>query len=320
MEVISLRRGDSWAGVRVLVVGFNADGQSAADNLLHLGAEVAIVDPVARTDADEFADLLGVLGAEVVRGSGAPSPDWLSTHSWDLVVASGEAAAGMALDAIRVAYPEVPLISSLDLARQFEPEQVWLVVGAPSAEDSHAAQVAHGAAAMLRAGGVVVAVAGQERSAMELVMEPERYDALVLVITSEALAVSGPLRPQAACVLVAAEGLGAAFADTERACIYRPEDPATEQMVREADVVEGARAIGITIGTPGLSMLGVVEDVLCDRAFVENRQTSAAEICTVADLKHTDPADIEEVLASVALARAYGVALAPIRAAISETF
>ena len=31
-------------------------------------------------------------------------------------------------------------------------------------------------------------------------------------------------------------------------------------------------------------MVGLVEDVLADRAFVEERQTSAAELCTVADL------------------------------------
>ncbi|MGN6161589.1 MAG: UDP-N-acetylmuramoyl-L-alanine--D-glutamate ligase, partial [Marmoricola sp.] len=73
-------------------------------------------------------------------------------------------------------------------------------------------------------------------------------------------------------------------------------------------------------GTPGVSMLGVVEDVLCDRAFIEDRQTSAAEICTLGDLRRQDDEYVESVLASVALARAYGVALAPIRTAIGETF
>lgn len=172
---------------------------------------------------------------------------------------------------------------------------------------------------MLRAGGAVVAPTS-DRSAMELVMEPERYEALVVLVTPDVLAVSGSLRPLASCVLEGAEGLAPAFTDAERACIYKPEDAATEDMVREADVIEGARAIGITMGTPGLSMLGVVEDVLCDRAFVENRQTSAAEICTLGDLRNSDEASVEEVLASVALARAYGVALAEIRLAISETF
>ena len=44
-------------------------------------------------------------------------------------------------------------------------------------------------------------------------------------------------------------------------------------MVEDADVVEGARAIGFTLGIPGLSMLGVVDDLLVDRAFIEQRAT-----------------------------------------------
>ena len=36
---------------------------------------------------------------------------------------------------------------------------------------------------------------------------------------------------------------------------------------------EGCRAVGFTLGVPGLSELGVVDDVLADRAFVEQRRT-----------------------------------------------
>ena len=52
-------------------------------------------------------------------------------------------------------------------------------------------------------------------------------------------------------------------------------------MVADAEVVEGARAIGFTLGTPGLSMLGVVDDLLVDRAFIEQRRDSALELATV---------------------------------------
>ena len=38
----------------------------------------------------------------------------------------------------------------------------------------------------------------------------------------------------------------------ERACVYNVADPVTEELVREADVVEGARAIGFTLGMPGV--------------------------------------------------------------------
>lgn len=301
MTVPSFRRDDAWAGVRVLVVGFNADGQSAADNLLHLGASVTILDPFATEETREFSDLLGVLGADVRRE--------VSEGDFDLIVIGDPSVA--------VPASEAPRLSSLDLARQFEPDQAWLLVGGSAPDDARAVAIVERAVVMLRAGGVNAAAA-TERTAMELVMEPERYDALVVLVTPEQLSSSGSLRPHSACVIEAVDGLGAAFTDVASACIYRPEEKATEDMVADAEVIEGARAIGVTVGTPGLSMLGLVEDVLCDRAFVENRQTSAAEICTLADLP--DDVDLEALLASVALARAYGVAMPAIRAAISETF
>ena len=85
----------------------------------------------------------------------------------------------------------------------------------------------------------------------------------------------------------------------------------TEQLVMDADVVEGCRAIGFTLGVPGLSMVGLVDDVLADRAFVEQRRTSAAELATLADLQGDAPSVaphyVANALAAAALARAYGV-------------
>lgn len=319
-DLNSLGRGDSWAGVRAVVVGFDADGQSAADNLLHLGADVTVIDPEPKPETEEFAALLSVLGADIRR-------EGIGDIRGDLLVVSGTAATAEALRQVRTTLPEIPVLSALDLARQLEPSQTWMLVGAPDGPSdgpsdgaAQAHRIAHATAAMLRAGGVRAAAGGVERSVMELVMEPEPYEVLVIAVTAGTLAVSGALRPHSACVLRGDAGLGAVFTDAELACVYRLEDPATEDMVREADVIEGARAIGITRGTPGLSMLGVVEDVLCDRAFVENRQTSAAEICTLGELADPSAASVEAVLAAVALARAYGVALAPIRLCISETF
>ena len=50
-------------------------------------------------------------------------------------------------------------------------------------------------------------------------------------------------------------------------------------------------------------MVGVVDDVLADRAFIEERQTSAAELCTVADLASPAPHFVANALAAAALAR-----------------
>src|SRR5581483_8813341 len=91
------------------------------------------------------------------------------------------------------------------------------------------------------------------------------------------------------------------------ACVYNAADPETERLVREADVEEGCRAVGFTLGAPAVSQLGVVDDLLVDRAFVADRQRSAAELASVADVHPPAPHNIADALAAAALARAYGV-------------
>jgi UDP-N-acetylmuramoylalanine--D-glutamate ligase len=90
-------------------------------------------------------------------------------------------------------------------------------------------------------------------------------------------------------------------------------DPETERMVEEADVVEGARAIGFTLGIPGLSMLGVVDDLLVDRAFVEQRRDSALELAKISDIAPAAPHNVENALAAAALARSFGVSALAVR-------
>ena len=78
-------------------------------------------------------------------------------------------------------------------------------------------------------------------------------------------------------------------------------------------MVEGARAVGFTLGTPAVGMVGVVEDVLADRAFVDEREHSAAELCTVADLASPAPHFVANALAAAALARSAGVPTTAVR-------
>src|SRR5699024_4985578 len=95
----------------------------------------------------------------------------------------------------------------------------------------------------------------------------------------------------------------------------------TRQMVTEADVQEAARAIGFSLGTPGPGEVGLVEDVLADRAFVPNRATHAAELGTLADLEHLSGGEVPphlsaNALAAAALARAAGVKPAAVSAGL----
>ena len=91
-------------------------------------------------------------------------------------------------------------------------------------------------------------------------------------------------------------------------------------MVEDADVVEGARAIGFDLGVPGPSDLGVVDGILVDRAFLEERSTSALELTTVGDLAVRGlaaPHIVANILAAAALARSLGVESTAIRDALA---
>src|SRR5690606_13169602 len=76
---------------------------------------------------------------------------------------------------------------------------------------------------------------------------------------------------------------------------------------------EGCRAIGFTLGTPGPSQLGVVDDLLVDRAFVADRYKNAQELAQDSDVRPPDPHNIANALAAAALARAFGVPAAAVR-------
>jgi UDP-N-acetylmuramoylalanine--D-glutamate ligase len=64
---------------------------------------------------------------------------------------------------------------------------------------------------------------------------------------------------------------------------------------------------------PSVGMVGLVADILADRAFVEDRATSAAELCTIADLASPAPHFVANALAAAALARSHGVPQAAVR-------
>jgi UDP-N-acetylmuramoylalanine--D-glutamate ligase len=165
---------------------------------------------------------------------------------------------------------------------------------------------------------------------VEAVMDPAPYDVFAVELSSFQLHYSDSLSAEAAAVLNVAEdhldwydgptGMadyatdkGRIYQRAQKACVYNVADPETERLVRDADVEEGARAIGFTLGMPGVGMVGVVDQILVDRAFIAERQSSAAELCTIDDLASPAPHVVANALAAAALARAHGVPQVAVR-------
>lgn len=177
-------------------------------------------------------------------------------------------------------------------------------------------------ASILKAAGLRTAAVGNIGTPIiDVVLGEQQYDVLAVELSSYQLHWAPSLRVHSAAVLNLAPdhldwhgSMQAYAADKGRiyegntvACVYNVADKATEDLVVEADVEEGCRAIGFTLGAPGPSMLGVVDGILVDRAFVENRQKNAQELAEVKDVNPPAPHNIANALAAAALARAYGV-------------
>jgi UDP-N-acetylmuramoylalanine--D-glutamate ligase len=325
---LELGRHDSWDGVRAVVAGFGVSGFAAADNLTHLGASVTALDESTEGhQKSEKAELLEVLGATVVLGPGSTAtlPDDV-----DVVVTSpGWRPNSPLLEQARAR--GIPVWGEVELAwrlRDPNHDTPWLVVTGTNGKTTTTQMLD----AILRAEGLrSQAVGNVGLPIVEAVMDPLPYDVLAVELSSFQLHYTDSMSAQAAAVLNIAEDhldwyssmldyaadKGKVYERVQRACVYNVEDPLTEQLVRDADVVEGARAIGFTLGMPSVGMLGVVEDILADRAFVEERTSSAAELCTLADLaddgRPPAPHTVQNALAAAALARAHGVSQTAVR-------
>lgn len=325
--------GADWAGLRVLVTGMGVSGFAAADALLELGASVIVVDAGNGTEAqDEKAHLLEVLGADVRRGAEHVA-QWPQDEI-DLVVTSPGWRPSQPILA-HAESQQIPIWAEVELAWRIRPEvgaAPWITVTGTNGKTTTVKMVE----SILQASGLrAIAVGNVGKPVMEAILDTDPYDVLVVELSSFQLHYSYSISALSSCVLNVApdhvdwhgsfEEYAAAKAkiydNTTVACVYNVQDPRTEAMVAEADVVEGARAVGFTIGTPGLSMVGVVEDVLADRAFIEDRATSAAELATFQDLDSAGapaPHTVSNALAAGALTRALGVPTAAVQQGLRD--
>lgn len=315
-----------FTGKHVTVAGLGVSGVPAAKVLHGLGAHVTVVndgdDERARTQAAE----LEALGVTVRLGDGdtlpegteliVTAPGWKPTKP--LFTAAGQAG--------------VPVWGDVELAwrlrgldgRKAAP---WLAVTGTNGKTTTVQMLA----SILKAAGLRTAAVGNIGvSLLDAVTGDTEYDVLAVELSSYQLHWAPSLRAHSAAVLNLAPdhldwhgSMEAYAADKGRiyegnrvACVYNvdaTDKPSTEDLVRAADVEEGCRAIGFTLGTPGPSQLGVVEGLLVDRAFVEDRQKNAQELAEVSDVNPPAPHNIANALAAAGLARAFGVSAAAVR-------
>lgn len=328
-------------GLTAVVAGVGLSGFSAADALLERGAQVTVVDdtrPVEGSAAAERAHLLDVLGARLLLGEDAArlaaDPEPL-LRGVDLVVAS---------PGWRPTHPVLAAADRLGVVVWGEVELAWRLQG-PDGPPWLAVTGTNGKTTTVELLGQVLTAAGlRARTAgnigtpiVDVVRDVAEdgtpgYDVVALELSSFQLHLVRTVSPYASvCLNVAPDHLdwhggydgyrhdkGQVYERTRVACLYNLADPVTEQLVRDADVVEGCRAVGFGLGAPGVGDLGVVDGLLVDRGFIAERDRAAAELASVQDLVGLagDPVPdhvVANALAAAALARALGVPAEAVR-------
>ncbi|GGC40707.1 UDP-N-acetylmuramoylalanine--D-glutamate ligase [Brevibacterium sediminis] len=314
----------SLAGLRILVTGLGVTGFPAAVHLGERGADVIVIDGDATADVSEKAQILEVFDVDIRRGP--EHVEALPEGEFDLVVTSpGWRPDQPVLAAATKA--GIPVIGEVELAWRIRGtnDAKWLAITGTNGKTTTTTMLE----SMLLAAGLKAKACGNIGTPLlEAVLEPG-LEALAIELSSFQLHWQESMSADAAAVLNIApdhldwHGSAEAYAadkakifhNAKLACVYNCADEVTLHMVEDADVIEGAKAIGFTTGVPRPGELGVVEDLLVDRAFIPQRYSSAAELASLDDVAtatgvaRSRPAShqVANALAAACLARAIDV-------------
>ena len=153
---------------------------------------------------------------------------------------------------------------------------------------------------------------------LDALRDPHPYETLIIVASPASLAWwerfhDHSRRPLMAVSIQddAEDSSGVLFDGVCLACVYRRGSGTTEDQVHDAEVVEGARAIGVGLDSPGPAVTwGWSKEFLSIALFLEDRANQAWEISTLDELVEagwTIPEELPGILAAVAISRAHDV-------------
>ncbi|QFY08371.1 UDP-N-acetylmuramoyl-L-alanine--D-glutamate ligase [Nonomuraea phyllanthi] len=297
------------------VAGLGVSGTAVARTLAERGERVVVVEAVEGERQLAAAAELAAVGVETRFGAmevprGATrlvTTGWAPHHP--LIAAALEAG--------------VEVVGEVELAWRLRPAQAapWLALTGTNGKTTAVRMLT---AILLAAGRKALAVGNVGVPVVRAVAEP--YDVLAVELSSFQLHWSGTLAPHAAAVLnVAPDHLdwhgsmeeyaaakGRIF-ERARHVIYNADDP---EAARLAAPYPGA--VGFTLRVPGPGQLGVVEDLLVDRAFVADPVEAAEELATLEDVRPFAPHNVANALAAAALARSLGVPSEAVRQGLRD--
>ncbi len=295
---------------RILILGAGVTGSALAQSLTRRGAVVAIADDKQIKDSpfDTFlSDDIDVHEWESV----VVSPGWKPSHPLiQKFVAAG-----------------TPLTNEIDLAWQIKQEEVphqrWFAITGTNGKTTTVEMTA----AAMRAGGLYAIACGNVGdTVISAVESKDKFDVLVLELSSFQIHWMQSAQFTASAILNIADDhtdWHGTFEEYARTKISLLDSSSTGilnaddgEVVKRCSAWKG-RKVFFSLDTPGPGEIGVVEELLIDRAFVADPQ-EAAMICELTEIKPTVPHNVSNALAAAGLARAAGVDHEHIRSALAS--
>lgn len=321
-----------WSKTKVVVFGLGVTGFSVADTLAELGANVMVL--AEKADAERI-DVLQVLGVQVEISSEASSQlELLDQFQADVVITSpGVSPENLFIR--EVIARGLPLWTDIDLAWRVRDKHgansQWICITGTNGKTTVTQMVE----AMALAAGIRAKACGNIGvPILDAIRDPEAFQVLVVELSSFQLHYLNEIEPMVSAVLnladdhldwhgsfeAYAKAKGKIYENTKVCCVYNAEDKITEQLMNDSLNSDRAQAVGFTRFTPMPNELGWVEEILVDRAFVDQAD-QATELATLDDLKKISviaPHLLANVAAAAAISRAAGIQPAEIALALQE--
>lgn len=321
-----------WSELKAVVYGLGVSGFSVADTLNELGAKVLVI--ADKADA-EVVDILDVLGVEHLIGQDLEVvQDRFAEYSPDLLITSP----GIKPDNALIVHSRtagIAVWTDIDLGWRIRDKagiaSQWICITGTNGKTTVTQLVEK----MLLSAGIKAAACGNIGiPILDVIRDPANFDVLVVELSSFQLEYINNIEPLASVVLNIAEdhldwhgdmnqyGLtkGKIYNNTKVCCVYNVGDKTTSDLMQSALNSDSAQAVGFTVNTPAPNEIGWVEDILVDRAFVDD-PAIALELASLTDLNSSivlSPHLMANIAAAASLARAAGVQPHEIAAALKE--
>ena len=296
------------AGKRTLILGAGVTGTAVAKILEELGAHVFLADekPLPDFASHPISDL-----ENLDYDLAVISPGWKPDHP--LITALSKA--------------KVPVTSELDLAWDFRnlhnPNQKWVAITGTNGKTTTTELTA----AMLNSAGFNAKACGNVgTTVIESVWSRDNYQVLVIELSSFQIHWMQRAEFEAAAILNIADdhidwhGSFEAYTaakvkvlEFSKLAIINGQD---RNLVSATEAFAKQRHL-FTLDTPAPGELGLVEDLLVDRAFTISPNEAGA-LCELRDVQPTVPHAVANTLAAAALARSLGADYEAIQNAVKS--